>query len=209
MFKPTEIIIALEPGHCVKGSGVTGAIDPTTGIREYDVNTQYAEALESAFRNVGIRTVQTPRTWITQTKINFIAGEMKAFKSENGHYPIVLWLSLHQNGFADITANGAEIFVSSPTSKSAPIADQVLKAICSYNLKNRGLKYKGFWIFLARAWAMAGIGSMETIYGMLLEPGFITNYHDRNIITDSNVVKSLARDIASIVYRHFVEGVFV
>ncbi len=196
-----HVAVAIGPGHYVKQSGVnTGAFDAASKTSEYDLNSRFAGALKEAFINADFIARITPRTRIFP-RLETVKDWMDEYFTETGKSPVILYFSLHQNSWETGRANGAEVFVSSPRSKSYPMARTVLDAIIEVSgLRDRGVKSYPWMMLTGDAWRNAGV-DVDMIYACLIEFGFITSSVDRAAIKNPSVQGEICRRIVGNVNR--------
>jgi len=99
-----------------------------------------------------------------------------------------LFVSIHINGFSDPSANGIETFYHSGDKQSKNAACRIhSKIIQEIHMRNKGVKSSNFTI----------LREMHPIPSVLCELGFITNSHDRYLITSREFQVQAAKCIAN------------
>ncbi len=99
-----------------------------------------------------------------------------------------LFISIHINGFPDPTANGIETWYRTGSKQSKKAANRIhSKLIQEVNLRNRGTKPGNFHV----------LRESHPIPAVLCELGFITNAHDRRLITSREFQVQAAKCIAN------------
>ncbi|MEE9456760.1 MAG: N-acetylmuramoyl-L-alanine amidase [bacterium] len=179
-------IVAVSKGHRGTPGSNTGAVG-IDGLSEFNIVTIVGNAALERLAQMGIPAVEVPRTRVP-FRLKFVAD---LFRREPKPEAVAL-IDIHANAFNRAEACGTETFVSTPGSKSHPLATFVNRAVVStlskYDLSwvDRGVKTQRFLVFskaLARAVGIKGYDFDRRYFACLLEIGFITNPEDASVLT--------------------------
>lgn len=168
-----DLTLIIDAGH---GGEDGGAVAPD-GSLEKDYNLDIALRLINLLKIYGYNVVPT-RTHDAMTcddglktqrekKISDIRNRLKLLNS----FPNPVYISIHQNKFADSTQKGSQVFYSKNNQLSKSLANEIQKSIV-LNLQNenqRKIKQSGTEIYLLYH---------STVPSVLVECGFLSNSDD-------------------------------
>ena len=127
----TDAQIVLEIGHGPHPDGFEpGAVDPSTGIKEWDLNAVLADATQHKLRNMGYENV------VVTDENDYL------FSIGSKYAQADIFVSCHHNAFHDPAAQGSEALVH-PQAREGDreLAKGIAGAISSaLELPNRGVK---------------------------------------------------------------------
>ena len=127
----TDAQIVLEVGHGPHPDGFEpGAVDPATGIKEWDLNAVLADACQHKLRNMGYTNVV-----VTDENDYLFSIGSKYSKAD-------VFVSCHHNAFHDDAAQGTEVLVH-PEAREGDreLAQDLVNAMSdALKLSNRGVK---------------------------------------------------------------------
>ena len=125
----TEIV--LEVGHGPHPDGFEpGAVDPATGVKEWDLNAVLADHCQHKLRNMGYTNV------VVTDENDYLFAIGAKYANAN------VFVSCHHNAFHDSSAQGAEVLVH-PEARDGDklLAAYIVGAISkSLGIANRGVK---------------------------------------------------------------------
>lgn len=195
---PQTKIVAISKGHRGTPRRNTGAVG-IDGLSEFNIVTIVGNAALERLAQVGIPAVEVPRARVP-FRLKFVADLFRREPKPEA----VAFIDIHANAFDDADARGTEAFVSTPRSKSLPLATFVNRAVVSALSKydpswvNRGIKTERFLVLsknLARAVGIGGLDFDERYFACLLEIGFITNPEDASVLTRRQALLDTGRAI--------------
>lgn len=186
-----ETVVVIDAGH----GGEDGGAVATDGTAEQIINLQIARLLEQQLRAFGVQTVMTRTTedsihdpsakTIRERKVSDIHNRMAIMeKTEN-----CLFVSIHQNKYADRSLWGTQVFYSPNTTASALLADSVQSAVISILQpeNKRDIKKSNSSIYLLYYAKKPAI---------LVECGFISNPSETEKLKTVQYQKQMAFSIA-------------
>ena len=188
-----RICIVIDPGH----GGEDGGAVSCTGVPESVYNLNISLRLNDLLNLLGYQTIMIRDTDISvytkgetlaQKKASDLQERVKIAKQTEG----AVFVSIHQNYFADRQYSGAQVFHAS-TEGSEELA-KVLQREFVYKL-NPGSR--------RQAQKSSGIYVMDRIQctGILVECGFLSNPQEEGKLRDPNYQKKLSAVIASTLSR--------
>lgn len=197
-FKPTYSglsgkVIAIDPGHnYAPGTSLynPGAV---SHVVEAKVNYEIALLLEKRLTELGATVVRL------ETDKYELPIEERAHVARQ--YGADLFISLHSNSAAE-TVQGVEAYYFTPYSQ--PLAELVSASLSSYyensvykdgESRNRGAKYSYYWVTL-----------QQDFPSILLEMGFVSNYEEAMVLSDSAHQKKIAEAIADGISAYFARS---
>jgi N-acetylmuramoyl-L-alanine amidase len=195
-------IVAVSKGHRGEPGRNTGAVG-VDGLSEFNCVTIVGNAALERLAQLGIPAVEVPRTRVP-FRLKFVGDLLRREPKPE----VVTLVDIHANAFSCAKARGTETYVSTPGSKSRPLATFVNRAVVSTlseydpSWVDRGVKAQRFLVFnrsLARAVGIKGPDFDRRYFACLLEIGFITNPEDASVLR--------RRDALIDVGRALVEGV--
>lgn len=110
--------IVLDPGH---GGADPGAVNPRLGLRESDLNLEYAMALAGVLRRAGHD--------VYLTRVRDVAIALADRATTSNVFSPALFLSIHCNAARRIDAHGFEAWTSPGQSAADEIATAILERI--------------------------------------------------------------------------------
>jgi len=171
--------IIIDPGH----GGIDGGAVGVDEIIEKDINLALGLILRDIFAINGFAVVMTRETDIS-THDEGITGTRRQKVSDmhnrlelSQEHPNSVFLSIHQNKFADSDSRGAQVFYSPNNSESEHLA-QILQQIIAENIQpdnKRQHKKAGDNLFL-----MTEIKTPA----VLIECGFLSNPEESRLLTE-------------------------
>ncbi len=182
--------VILDPGHGGEDPGAEGILD---GYSESDYTMEQAEICSLVLRRRGWEVV-----WTRTDDIN--VSESASARLANAEEADV-YISLHANG-AGPTAHGYEVLYWHSSTRGADLADTIVKILAEYvgtGMRNRGIhpRYprseKGHSPHEYRGATVLGKTNMPAV---IVEAGFISNYHDATALQSLAYQVLLAQAIA-------------
>ena len=164
--------VIIDPGH---GGADPGAVSGR--YQESDLNMELALALKSQLEDNGVKVKLTrngsegivPKENMTYSEQWANLRKRKEFAAEQrGH----LLLSIHTNSHQDPHVSGAIVFYSDEI--SADLAAEIQARMNTLGLKKRSAEKKNFTVI-----------KDNPMPAVLIETGFITNEHDREMLIKS------------------------
>ncbi|MBU7007038.1 N-acetylmuramoyl-L-alanine amidase family protein [Phosphitispora fastidiosa] len=164
--------VIIDPGH---GGADPGAVSGR--YRESDLNMETALALKSQLEDNGIKVKLTrngsegivPKENMTYAEQWANLRKRKEFAAEQrGH----LLLSIHTNSHQDSRVSGAIVFYTDEV--SADLAAEIQARLNTLGTKKRSAEQKNFAVIKG-----------NPMPAVLIETGFITNEHDREMLVSS------------------------
>ncbi len=190
--------IILDAGH----GGFDGGTASSDGTIEKDINLQITLKIKALLELYGYDIIMT-RTddssihdkdaqSIRQQKVTDIRNREKIIK-EN---PNSLFVSIHQNFFADSSVHGAQVFYSKNNTSSSVLAQSISDAIASHIQPDnkRKIKKSGTEIYLLYH---------STVPSVMVECGFMSNYNDLTNLKNENYQMKLAMAIVDGITNYY------
>ncbi len=187
--KSTCVII--DAGH----GGIDGGAVGLDGTNEKEINLSISLKIKSVLELYGFNVVLTREddnsihsdsaVTIRQKKISDIKNREKIIK-EN---PDAIFISIHQNFFADSSVHGAQVFYSKNNKLSSELAQEISNSIVK-NIEpenKRQIKKSGTEIYLLYH---------STVPSVMVECGFMSNYSDLKKLQNEVYQTKLAVAIA-------------
>ncbi|WMJ77708.1 MULTISPECIES: N-acetylmuramoyl-L-alanine amidase family protein [unclassified Sedimentibacter] len=167
------IKIFVDQGHNPTGHHNTGARG--NGLVEEDITYQVglylAYLLENDPRFEVMLSRPTPTTVLGYNNTTSLAERVRMANS----WPADYFISIHANANENPNINGAEMYIYQYGTQANWLAQNILNAITYYtDLRNNGIRENRSLYVLRRT-------SMPAV---LVEMGYLTNYHDAQIIRD-------------------------
>ena len=180
----TKTIIVLDPGHGM-GNRNMGVHDPgaTYGnFKESKIALDYAKALKTKLTAEGYMVYVTRCDEITNTPLS---SRVPFAKCRNAD----IFISIHLNSFGSSSAKGFEIWIQrSNNGEDKKLANSINTQIINKfpTLVNRGVKQNDFAVL-----------KNNPLPANLIELGFLSNSHDRNLILNkrADYVNAIAQGI--------------
>jgi N-acetylmuramoyl-L-alanine amidase len=176
--------VCLDYGH---GGADPGAV--YKGRKESDDNLALGKAVAAELRRHGLEVTET-RTADRTVSL----GERSSLANSKGSD---YFISLHRNAFKPEQARGVETFIyTSPSAKSAQLAEKIQSALVGVGFVNRGVKKANFHVL------------RETKSpAVLVEVGFLDHSGDNQLFDSKRdeVIKALVTAILSQVGMRYVE----
>lgn len=186
--------VFIDPGH---GGSDPGAV--SRGVREKDIALATAERIGHFVRLLSCNEFDEPRIFTefsreTDVYVGIDSRALLACRAKAG-----LFLSIHCNASLNILAQGCEVLVSQTgafQAKSNLVASEMCARLGAIGLKNRGvhpdkkpwIRYNSLGVLRGTCWHMPGL---------LLELGFLSNTHDRLLLSDPGSLEVIAIQIAA------------
>jgi len=168
------MIIAIDPGH---GGGDPGAIGPS-GLTEKEVNLDISLQLKGVLEANGYAVVMT--------RADDSNPSLEARVATANGSGAILFVSIHNNGFSNPSANGSETwYTPSQSANSKTLAKSVLAGVVdAIGLRRRGVKEGNLYV------------TKNTIMpSTLVESAFITNPDEENLLRDAGFRGRIAAGI--------------
>ena len=199
VFNSRTVIV--DAGHGGADGGTTGV----DGSVEKEINLQIAQKLNRLLSLYGFNVIMTRETddsihssdsaTLRQKKVSDIHNRMKII---NGN-PDAVFVSIHQNHFADTSVHGTQVFYSKNNHLSSVLAqkiqDSVAKNIQTDN--TRQIKKSGTEIYLLYNSKSPSI---------MVECGFMSNKNDLSLLHDDDYQKKIALSIADGILNFYKES---
>ncbi len=171
--------IIIDPGHGGKDGGAE-----VRGVKESNLNLEISFKLKEIFEKNGYYVDLTRENEDDLCDNEFIKKEdmnKRVNKINNGSY--LFCISIHQNTFINPVYRGAQIFYSNVNENNKILSSNIIKSIKSY-LKNttRDIVKRDNILLLNKV----------TIPCCIVECGFLTNYNEFELLTNSDYQISLA-----------------
>lgn len=193
--------VIVDAGHGGADGGTTGS----DGSVEKEINLQIAQKLNRLLCLYGFNVIMTRENddsihsddsaTLRQKKISDIHNRMKII-NEN---PDAIFVSIHQNHFADMSVHGTQVFYSknNPMSRilAQKIQDSVAQNIQPDNM--RQIKKSGTEIYLLYNSKSPSI---------MVECGFMSNKNDLSLLLDDDYQKKIALSIADGILNFYKES---
>ena len=182
--KPMQTII-IDAGHGGEDGGAVGI----NNIIEKDLNLEISLLLADLLKSAGYNIIMT-RTDDTMLYTEYIKGKLKSQDLKNRlliaeQNPDSIFISIHMNKFPKANAFGTQIYYSPNHLSSEILAKNVQSYIKEYLQpnNNREIKKSGSQIYLMKK---------ITTPAILIECGFISNYEETELLTNSTYRHILA-----------------
>ena len=199
VFNSRTVIV--DAGHGGADGGTTGA----DGSVEKEINLQIALKLNRLLSLYGFNVIMTRESddsihssdsaTLRQKKVSDIHNRMKII-NEN---PDAVFVSIHQNHFADTSVHGTQVFYSKNNYMNQALAqkiqDSVKKNIQPDN--TRQIKKSGTEIYLLYNSKSPSI---------MVECGFMSNKNDLSLLHDDDYQKKIALSIADGILNFYKES---
>lgn len=189
-IKCAERVIVVDPGH----GGIDGGTQSSAGINEKDINIAISKKIGNLLSVMGYSVVYTrdsddisyPNMCKTtrQKKVWDIHRRMEIM-NEN---PNCIFLSIHQNYFAQSKYSGAQVFYSHTMPQSKALAECIQKTIVKNIQKDntRQVKESGTEIYLLYN---------ATSPAVMVECGFLSNSGEALLLNDESYQMQMALSI--------------
>ena len=193
--------VIVDAGHGGADGGTTGS----DGSVEKEINLQIAQKLNRLLCLYGFNVVMTRENddsihsddsaTLRQKKISDIHNRMKII-NEN---PDAIFVSIHQNHFADMSVHGTQVFYSKNNPMSQALAQKIQDSVAQ-NIQPdnmRQIKKSGTEIYLLYNSKSPSI---------MVECGFMSNKNDLSLLHDDNYQKKIALSIADGILNFYKES---
>ena len=190
--------IIIDAGHGGEDGGATSC----SGVLECEINLEIAKRLNDLLNFLGYQTimirtddaaVHTEGYTIAQRKVSDLKNRVQLVnETENA-----LLLSIHQNYFSDSRYSGAQVFYAK-TVGSCRLAEMMQTSFRStINPGSSRIEKSAQNIYL-----------MDKINcdGVLIECGFLSNYHEESLLRNAEYQKKLCAVIATSVSTYLQEN---
>ncbi len=185
--------VILDPGH--------GDYDPGCvyeELEEKDFNLKMAQQVQKYLETKGLSVKLTrsdaPIEWEHHENADLRARVAQSV----AHNPIV-FVSMHINSSPNPQANGFEIYASEFRSLSQTLANNVYDKVQALNY----FQGRGIITSLKRSLFVV---DMNTKPAILIETGFLSNEHDRNILLNEGDIQIICEQIALGIYESVIES---
>lgn len=184
--------VIVDAGH----GGEDGGTQSSAGVLEKDINLAVSLKLGTILRLMGYTVVYTrsedklqygaDAVKQRQKKVSDIHYRMNIIKN----YPGAIFLSIHQNYYAQSKYYGAQVFYSKNNEKSQLIADSLQKKLREYLQKDndRQIKASGTDVYLLYH---------TTTPAVMVECGFMSNPGEALLLSEDDYQKKLSLAIAA------------
>lgn len=185
-------LIIIDAGH----GGEDGGTQSSSGIIEKDINLAISQKLNAFFRAFGYRTLmirdddeliyESSSGSMREKKVSDIHNRMKIIE-EN---PNSIFLSVHQNHYAESKYNGAQVFYSPNNEESKSIAESIQNSIISLIQREntRKVKKSGTEIYLLYHAKSPAV---------MVECGFLSNPGEAQLLSDEEYQKKISLAIVA------------
>ena len=193
--------VIVDAGHGGADGGTTGS----DGSVEKEINLQIAQKLNRLLCLYGFNVIMTRENddsihsddsaTLRQKKISDIHNRMKII-NEN---PDAIFVSIHQNHFADMSVHGTQVFYSKNNPMSQALAQKIQDSVAQ-NIQPdnmRQIKKSGTEIYLLYNSKSPSI---------MVECGFMSNKNDLSLLHDDNYQKKIALSIADGILNFYKES---
>lgn len=182
-----ESVVVIDAGH----GGEDGGAVAQDGTLEQIINLEIARQLELQLQALGVQTVMTRTTedsihdagatTIREKKVTDIHNRMAIMENTDN----CIFVSIHQNKFADGSQWGTQVFYSPNTSSSAELADSIQTTVVSMlqPQNKRVIKKSDSSIYLLYYAKKTAV---------LVECGFISNANETAKLKDAQYQKQMA-----------------
>ena len=184
-IKPVPQTIIIDAGHGGEDGGAVGI----NNVLEKDLNLEVSLLLADLFRSAGYNIIMT-RTDDRMLYTEHIKGKLKSQDLKNRlviteQNPDSIFISIHMNKFPKANVSGTQIYYSPNHLSSETLAKAVQSYIKEYVQpdNNREIKKSGSQIYLMKK---------ITTPAILIECGFLSNYDEAELLTDSTYRHILA-----------------
>lgn len=185
--------VILDPGH--------GDYDPGCvfeELEEKDFNLKMAQQVQKYLEEKGLSVKLTRSDAPIEWEHNENADLRARVAQSIAHDPI-LFVSMHINSSLNPQANGFEIYASEFRSLSQNVAQKVYDKVQALNY----FQGRGIITSLQRSLFVV---DMNTKPAILIETGFLSNEHDRNILLNDYDIKLICEQIALGIYESVVQS---
>lgn len=176
--------IYLDPGH--------GGVDPGAiykDIKESDINLSICEILREKLELAGATVYLTREGDYDLSKIDAIRrkksdleNRVKIINQSN----VDMYISIHLNSTTSSSWHGMQIFYDNVNKENKEIANKLTE---SFNTKRKAQKISGMYL-----------NKNINIPGVLIEVGFLSNYHDRlNLISKDYQIEFANQTVNAII----------
>lgn len=158
--------ISLHAGHNINGSRACGAVG-------YVDESKYTRKILESVKAYWNTSVPFNDCTVNDG-VSSQSGVLKKLVTNINAYDPTYAVSLHMNSFSNTSAEGFEVLVhKNTTASNKALAEFIVNDMCSaFGFKNRGVKEVDNLYLLTHTNCPC----------MILEIGFVTNYHDSNIV---------------------------
>ena len=186
--------VIIDAGH----GGIDGGATSCSGVLESHINLQFALILNDLMRFLGIETkmIRTDDRSIHTTGRSIAAIKVSDMRERLNiilNTPNGIFVSIHQNYFADSRYSGAQVFYAG-IAGSRELAEQLQKNLVKVlnPSSNRNIK-KGKGIFLLER---------AEIPAVLIECGFLSNYEEEAKLRDTEYQRKFCALIGSTIAQY-------
>ncbi len=187
----TDRVIIIDPGH----GGIDGGTQAADGTLEKEINLQIALKAHGYLSAFGYNTVLTrdgdfsihnpEAKTIRAKKVSDLKNRLAIINNSNN--PV--FVSIHQNYFAQSKYHGTQVFYSGNNADSVRLAESIRKSVCD-NLQQdnkRELKQSGTEIYLLYN---------STVPSVMVECGFLSNNEEAELLKNETYQTKIAYFIA-------------
>jgi N-acetylmuramoyl-L-alanine amidase len=221
-FEPAPLVV-LDPGHGGQEIGASFTFPDGTVLREKDLNLTVALATAAYLKQEGIPAILTRSTdsWV-DSQMRDVDGDgtvkladdlqMRIDTANNAH--ATLFLSIHQNGYADPSKQGTTVYYDDarPFSRRSEYFAQLLDeeaaaqlANAGYQALNRGVQTDSSAVGMGQHFYVLGPDAVRPsqMPGALAEGLFLTNPVDATHLRDPHILTALAQAYARAIQHYF------
>lgn len=183
-------IIIIDPGHGGKDPGTTSG-----SIKESDLNLSISKYLEIELAKVGATTIltrdgdydlSTPNArWRKKSDFD---NRIKLINNSSAN----MYLSIHLNYLEDTSYSGPQVFYNNTENKE--IAMVIQEELNKQLNSNREIKLIPSKTYMY---------NKLTIPGVLIECGFLSNYQEKELLTDSEYQQKIASIIKDAIINYY------
>lgn len=146
------------------------------GYREQDITYAVGQSLATLLRNDGRFEVRLSRPSATTQLGTSNASSLRERVNDANSWGADYFISIHTNASVSPSANGTEVLVYSTPSRSASLAENVLREVTEITgFANRGVKLRPGLYVLRKT----------TMPAILVELGFISNPYEANFMSNN------------------------
>ncbi len=183
-------LIVIDVGH--------GGADPGTmsgNIYEKDINLAISKALENELSKLGASVILIRNEDYDLSKPNAswrkksdFDNRIKMINTSGASY----YLSIHLNYLEDSSYYGPQVFYNKKTESNKIIAEQIQSELNKELKTNREVKLIPSSTYMYKE---------LNVKGVLIECGFLSNFHERNLLVTKEYQNKLAKTIAEAMSR--------
>lgn len=177
-------VITIDPGHGGRDCGTS-----YNKILEKDINLQISLALEKELLDQGATVYMIRRTDIdlssiydSRKKRGDLYRRLLLIKNNKSD----LYISIHINWFKNPTYKGAEVLYNPINPDNKQLAESITDNFKKDLQSNRNIHQTDLYMY-----------RNTTVPGVLVECGYLSNYHERNLLITSDYQQKIAKSITN------------